>query len=202
MLLNNPIFSQEKKNRIEGFGIEAGLGYNTMKIETFTFLGKDTTLKYNRFWMQPCIRLHYDFKIWKMGEKNSMKLKTILGYYSFGGKLKPDTQGNSEIISFGSIELAAGLAFDIGGFLQFTPSLKAQYVFSATSRPIRVNGGIPQRNIMKYTNPLASSAGLQIRYKFRRFTVAAEGWYGLTDLIKDKTKAGEINYRLMLGYEF
>ena len=199
---SNPLWAQDKKQSAKGFGIEAGVGYNSMNWLITSHAGNDSSVTLNHFWLQPCLRLHYDIFLRQIGLKSSLKLKPFIGYYTFGGKHKPDDVGNSKILSFGSIEAGIGLAFDINDYLQITPLVKAQYIFSATRRSIGIPT-IPAQDLKADFNTLAANAGLQIRYKFRHFTLGAEGWLGLTNFYKPNGRlAKENNYRLLLGYEF
>jgi len=135
-ILSYPLLAQKKSKTPTGFGIEAGLGYNTTKLTVKKPSGEDTTFSFIHVWFQPSIRLHYDIKLYQMGVNSVLKLKTLLGYYSFGGKLKPDKSGKSEVLTFGSIEAGVGLAFDVYHMFEITPMIKTQYIFSATDHLI------------------------------------------------------------------
>ncbi|HOY30646.1 MAG TPA: outer membrane beta-barrel protein [Bacteroidales bacterium] len=197
------LIAQETKKTPAGLGIDAGMGYNMMNLSGKTNSGNDTMVHYNRFWIQPCLRLHYDIRIRDFsGSRNSLKIKTFIGYYTFGGKSKKNDIGEYDIVSFSSIEAGAGLAFDLANMFQITPLVKAQYVITATERYIRETS-IPASKINDITNLFSYNAGLQFRFRYKHFTVGIEGWYGLADIHKgtDK-KAKENNFRLLIGYEF
>ena len=196
------LIAQEKKKSPAGFGIEAGVGYNSMDIIVLSNTGVDSTVTMNHFWLQPSLRLHYDIRMTAIGLKNNLLLKTLLGYYTFGGKLNPDNYGNSIVIALGSIEAGAGLAFDFNHLFQITPMIKGQYIFSASERFIQVTSKTPI-DIKKDFKNFSSNAGLQLRFKYKHFTFGAEGWFGLTSFHKAEIhSAKEKNYRLMIGYEF
>lgn len=203
LLISSVAYSQDKKKVPAGLGFEAGMGYNMLTLEGKGLSGADTTVHCNSFWMQPSIRLHYDVKVKDFGLKNnSIKLKTFLGYYTFGGKVKVSEAGEYNILSFASIEAGAGPTFDFMDMFQLTPMFKAQYVVSANERYIRETSR-PALNIRELTNLFSYNAGLQFRFKYKHFTVGLEGWYGLADIHKDKDKsAKENNFRLLVGYEF
>jgi hypothetical protein len=200
--ISNPLWAQDKKQSAKGFGIEAGVGYNSMNWVITARAGGDSAVTLNHFWLQPCLRLHYDIFLKQIGLKSSLKLKPFVGYYTFGGKLKPDDNGYTKIMAFGSIEAGLGLAIDIKDYLQISPMVKAQYIFSAMRRSIEFNSR-PSQDLKADFNTLSANAGLQIRYKYRHFTLGAEAWLGLTNYYKPEGKsAKENNYRLLLGYEF
>jgi len=194
-------FSQEEKKTPTGLGLEAGMGYNMM-----TLSGTDSTgnfvSNFNRFWMQPCLRVHYDIKLKEFGKKNSLKVKVFLGYYTFGGKIKLNDKGEFNILSFASIEGGAGLSIDINNMFQISPLFKAQYVMTATERYIRETSH-PSTDVKDITNRFCYNAGMQLRFKYRHFTVGLEGWYGLADIHNKSDKiAKENNFRLLIGFEF
>jgi hypothetical protein len=194
--------AQETKRSATGFGIEAGVGYNTMNLIVIRTNGSDSLVSLNHFWMQPMLRLHYDIMLKQMGLKNNLFLKVFIGYYTFGGKLKPDESGNTKVLSFGSIEGGAGLCFDINHFFQITPMVKGQYIFSGTERFIGSKPTTP-RDVKDITKSFSSNLGLQFRVKLKHITIGAEGWLGLTNFRKSEGKsAKENNYRLLIGYEF
>lgn len=197
------LMAQENKKAPAGLGFEAGMGYNMLTLQGKSLSGNDTTVFYKRFWMQPCIRLHYDIRIKDFsGGKSTLKVKTFLGYYAFGGKAKVSDIGEYDIVSLSSIEAGAGLSFDIIEMVQISPLIKGQYVFAASERYIRETAK-PSTDIKEQTNLFSYNAGLQLRFKYKHFTIAAEGWYGLADIHKDKSKtAKENNFRILLGYEF
>ncbi len=195
--------AQEVRKTPTGLGIDAGIGYNMFVLHGKTMAGNDSTVFLNRFWMQPCLRLHYDIKIKDFGSgKTILKVKTFLGYYTFGGKAKVSDIGEYDIVSLSSVEAGAGLSFDFIEMVQISPLIKGQYVFTASERYIRETAK-PATDIKDQTNLFSYNFGLQLRFKYRYFTVAAEGWYGLADIHKDKNKtAKENNFRILLGYEF
>lgn len=202
-ILSFSLIAQETKKSYSGFGIEAGVGYNTMQYTLFQRVGGgDSTASLNVFWLQPCIRLHYDIFVKQLGLNNSMKVKPFLGYYTFGGKAKSDNIGNNSILAFGTIEAGVGLAFDIKNLFQITPLIKGQYVFSASKRTTGVPAP-PVQDLKSDFKSFSSNIGLQMRFKYKHFTLGAEGWLGLTNFNKkDGKTAKENNYRLLIGYEF
>ncbi len=185
-----------------GLGIDAGVGYNMMNLEGKTNSGTDTIVRYNLFWVQPCLRIHYDINVKNFGQSNSLKVKTFISYYTFGGKVKKSDIGEYDIVAFSSIEAGAGITLDFIKMFQVSPLFKAQYVFSANERYIRETSK-PAKDVMSITNLFSYNAGLQFRFKYKHFTVGIEGWYGLSDIHKDADKiAKENNFRLLVGYEF
>jgi hypothetical protein len=200
--ISYPLLAQEKKKAPAGLGIEAGVGFNTMNMTVKAANGNDSAIALNHLWLQPCLRLHYDVKLKQMGEKNTLFLKTFIGYYTFGGKLKPDVNGNSVVVSLGSIEAGVGLTFDINHFFQVTPMIKGQYIFSASKRFIQTASRTPVDMKNNFTG-FSSNAGLQARFKYKHFTLGLEGWLGLSDFHRSMVlSAKENNYRLLIGYEF
>lgn len=196
-------FAQETKKTPVGLGIDAGMGYNILVRTEKTQSGDDSVNKYNRFWMQPCLRIHYDINVKNFGKSNSLKIKTFLSYYTFGGKIKlPNDKGEYDILSFASIEAGTGLAIDIVNMFQISPMIKGHYVFSPLKRYIRENSR-PADNIKKEIVPFGCNIGLQLRFKYKHFTVGAEGWYGLLDILNSPGyTAKESNFRILTGYEF
>lgn len=194
--------AQTAKKAPTGLGIDAGVGYNMMNLEGTTNSGADTVVRYKLFWVQPCLRIHYDINVKNFGTSNSLKVKTFVGYYTFGGKVKKSDIGEYDIVAFSSIEAGAGITLDFIKMVQVTPMFKAQYVFSANERYIRETS-TPAKDVMNITNPFSYNAGLQLRFKYKHFTIGIEGWYGLSDIHKDAGKiAKENNFRLLVGYEF
>ena len=186
--------AQEKKQKSTGFGIEAGVGYNTMSVTIKQNNGNDSTKSLNQLWMQPCIRVHYDMVLIRFGSNKSLKLKPFIGYYTFGGKLK---EGTTRIFSFSAIELGTGLSFDVSNKFHITPLLKAQYITKVSERTKTV------QDVTKYFNSFSANVGLQLRFKYKRFTVGGEAWVGLTNCFKTNgNTAKENNYRILIGYEF
>ena len=185
--------AQETKQKSAGFGIEAGVGYNTMNVTIKKNNGTDSTKSLNQMWMQPCIRVHYDFILKHIGAKNSLKLKPFVGYFTYGGKLK---EGSIRIFSFSAIELGTGLSFDVNNAFQITPLLKGQYIMKVSERT-----NTPQ-DVTKYFTGFAANVGLQFRFKYKRFTIGGEAWLGLTNCFKTNgNTAKENNYRILIGYE-
>jgi hypothetical protein len=196
------LYAQNTKKTPTGLGIDLGIGYNMMTLDGKTNLGVDTTSHYNQFWMQPCLRIHYDINVKNFGQANSLKVKTFIGYYTFGGKLKRSDIDEFDIVAFSSIEAGAGITLDFIKMFQVSPLFKAQYVFSANERYIREKSK-PAKDVINTTNVFCYNAGLQFRFKYKHFTVGIEGWYGLSDIHKDANKtAKENNFRLLVGYEF
>jgi len=196
------LYAQNTKKAPTGLGIDAGIGYNMMNLEGKTNSGVDTISRYSQFWMQPCLRIHYDINVKNFGQSNSLKVKTFVSYYTFGGKLKKSDIGEFDVVAFSSIEAGAGITFDFVKMFQISPLFKAQYIFSANERYIRETSK-PAKDVKSTTNPFCYNAGLQFRFKYKHFTVGIEGWYGLSDIHKDADKtAKENNFRLLVGYEF
>ncbi len=206
LLVSCSLFGQEKEKKKsgEGFGLEVGVGYNSMLLSLKNPAGKDSMADLTDLWLQPCFRLHYDILLKAIGEKSSFKLKPFIGYYTFGGKHPADINGEKIILAFATIEAGVGLTFDINKWFQVSPLIKAQYIISAKERHL-ISGqqGVPTTDIRTNYNALASNAGLQIRFRYNHFTVGLEGWMGLTNFNKETGKsAKENNYRLLIGYEF
>ncbi|MEI6123865.1 MAG: hypothetical protein WCQ95_09555 [Bacteroidota bacterium] len=192
----------QAKPKAVGLGIEAGVGYNSMQTTLKLNTGEDSSATLNHFWMQPCIRLHYDIVLKKFGSNNYLKLKPFAGYYTFGGKLKPDQNGNTDIFAFSSLELGTGISIDINNKFQITPLIKAQYLLSAKHRYLRISN-IPTSDIKTDYQTLAADAGLQFRFKYHHFTVGAEAWLGISNFSKLPNRTSkENNFRLLIGYEF
>ncbi|MCK9612883.1 MAG: hypothetical protein PHR81_08330 [Bacteroidales bacterium] len=196
------LFAQEAKKTPVGLGIDLGLGYNTMNETIEKDDGSDSTVKYNCLFIQPCFRLHYDIRVKDFGKSNSLKIKTFLGYYAFGGKIKYGGAGLIDVITLSSIEAGAGLSLDFIEMFQLSPLFKAQYVVLSTKRFVRENPE-PPRDIKADIKPFSYNAGFQFRFKYKHFTIAAEAWLGLVDISKKANESiKENNYRLILGYEF
>jgi hypothetical protein len=201
-IISRPLSAQETKKKGSGFGIEAGVGYNTMNFTTDSIAGGDSAVSLHHFWLQPCVRVHYDIFLTHLGTNAVLKLKPFLGYYAFGGKQKPDDNGKYSVLSFATIEAGAGVTFDINDMFQITPVLKAAYIISATRRSVGQQA-FPPHDIKTNYTAMTASAGLQLRFRIKHITIGAEGWYGLTNFNKAKGKyAKESNYCLLLGYEF
>jgi hypothetical protein len=202
-IISYPLIAQETKKSANGFGIEAGVGYNYLKLNYKVANSNDTSALFNNMWVQPCFRIHYDIKIKQLGVKNILKLKSFIGYYTFGGKHLPDVNSNRIILAFSSIEIGAGLSFDFSNRFQISPLLKAQYIVSAKERHLLSSQlGVPANDIKPDIRDIAANVGLQFRYMYHHFTIGAEAWYGLTNFYKTSgTSAKEINYRVMLGFE-
>jgi len=196
------IKAQETHRKAEGFGIEVGVGCNTMNIKLRSLSRTDSSVSLTHLWMQPCLRLHYDVVLTKIGNTGRLNLKPFIGYYTFGGKVKPDASGYTEILSFSSIEAGAGITYDIKNLFQITPLIKGQYIIAASERFIR-DVSVPSADLKNTTQTFSANAGLQIRFKYHRFTAGAEAWLGLTDFNKSKGSTyKENNYRVLIGYEF
>jgi len=195
--------AQQVRKTPTGLGIEAGMGYNIMTRSEKNRSGGDSVNRYNRFWMQPCLRLHYDITVKNFGKSNSLKVKTFLSYYTFGGKFKlPNDKGEYDIYSFASFEAGAGLSVDFNNMFQVSPLIKGHYVFTPLKRYIREITK-PADNIKEDVFPFGCNIGVQLRFKYKHFTIGAEGWYGLTDILNSPGYvAKESNFRLMAGYEF
>jgi len=201
-IISQPSFAQETKKKGNGFGIVAGAGYNTMNFTINAAKGGDSAVSLHHLWMQPCVRVHYDIYLTRLGTNAILKLKPFLGYYAFGGKQKPADTGNYVIYSFASIEAGGGVAFAIKDMFQITPLLKAGYIMSATRRSMGPHQFSPHDVKTEFTS-MEASVGLQLRYYIKHITIGAEAWYGLTNFNKAKGKtARENNYRLLVGYEF
>jgi hypothetical protein len=194
--------AQESGKSGAGLGIEAGVGYNSMKYTLNSLLGGDSAATLNTLWLQPCIRLHYDILLMPLGAKSNLKLKPFLGYYTFGGKHPVDNNENNIIIAFSSIEAGTGLTFDINNVIQITPAIKAQYIISAKERHITPNQNGSTDDLKANFRNIAANAGIQVRYKYKHFTIGLEAWMGLNNFNKQKGKtAKENNYRFLIGYE-
>ena len=194
ILITMQVKAQETKQKSAGFGIEAGVGYNTMNVTIKKNNGTDSTKSLNQLWMQPCIRVHYDMVLMRFGSNKSLKLKPFVGYYTYGGKLK---ESSTRIFSFSAIELGTGLSLDVNNRFQITPLLKGHYITKVSERT-----KTPQ-DVTKYFKSFGANVGLQLRFKYKRFTVGGEAWMGLTNCMKTSGNSGkENNYRLLIGYEF
>ncbi len=197
-----------------GFSLEAGAGYNTFEIVSkIYYFNTTTTFRRTAFAVQPTIRLSYRFSLSK---KDSTKflLAPFVGYYIFGGKSSTEVNGYKDVYKFSSIE--AGIIPSMQVYKQFYAGggIKGQYVFSAKQKyygvlnqPDSEPRTWKTKDVSELYYSFACNAGWQLKYRIDKFTIAAEGWYGLSDLFALQidlvdVRAMENNYRILIGYNF
>ena len=223
------LFCQNEKER--NWSVEIGFGITEFQTETY-FKDADTTF-YGTFGnsaLTPTLRLSRKFQLSK-NEKFS--IQPFVGFTILGtnnnareeiSRFKMDTTVYFVMEDGGSYHipsLEVGTFFNYtNGKLSFQLGIKSQYHLTVygsypldySPNRIRINPHVsPDSNDLKYEKePLSNfsaNAGLRVQYDFNQFLIAAEGWYGLTNLSVSEAdwyenEIHENNIRLMFGYRF
>lgn len=117
-----------------------------------------------------------------------------------------------------SLEMGSFLNFSIKNF-QIGVGLKGQYHLKlwtndhylkgeiVSTNPIILNSENVYYDLETIFTRLSADAGLRVQYPCNRFIIAAEGWYGMTNISKFEYdgidyRQNETNMRLMIGYRF
>ncbi len=231
------LFAQEGKKLYKGFGIEVGVGANVINSKT-TFIqsppgsysishqGTLIPIPYmapdverTKLFVQPTARIYYSFRLYRFLETVKLKMPVFIGYYSFGSKTvntifldDPTLSQPTTIIDlFRTLEFGINPCIDFKK-LQIGLLLKEQYIFSATERIDMVGGGHPSYWTEVYKSKdyknFAMSTGMKLKYSVKGFSIAAEMWFGLTNLTAHQNIGfanvviTENNCRFLFGYEF
>jgi len=217
-------FAQEVKKSNNGFGIEAGAGYNTTSWK-YTNVGEYSSLNFidymQAFWVQPTARISYSINLYNLPDSlyKKIKMPIFIGYYTFGGAINNpisilEDPISKNIILFRSIELGINPCFEKKIF-QLGFLFKGQYILSVRNRtyhdPFWNNGvTLEESNISSDYKKFAMNTGIKIKCKIvKGLSIACEAWVGITNLYAHKSYGSngklnvkENNYRLLLGYEF
>jgi hypothetical protein len=197
-----------------GLAIETGAGYNTMSIATANhYFNTDTSYSRTTFGIQPAIRLSYEFAL---SQKDSTRffLAPFIGYYIFGGKSRTEANGYKDVYKFNSLEAGIIPSMRVYKGLYAGIGIKGQYIFSVRQKyygilnqPDSVPRTWETRDQSDIYYLYAGNAGVQLKYRVKHITIAAEGWFGLSNLFSLKSdlvdvRTTENNYRIMIGYSF
>ncbi len=198
----------------KGISIEAGAGYNTAAWKSVDhFFDTTITFKRNAFSLQPAFRLSYTIPVGKE-DSARLKLTPFVGYYVFGGKSSPDTSGYEDVFLCNSIEAGIIPEYRVWRGLHVGVGFKGQYIFSTKMKHYGYFGqadSIPRewgtQDISDLYYSYAFNTGVQVKYRLKHLTFAAEGWFGITNLFSFKSptidvRVTENNYRILIGYAF
>jgi hypothetical protein len=117
-----------------------------------------------------------------------------------------------------SLEMGSFFNFPIKNF-QIGVGLKGQYHLKLWTNDYYLKGEIVSTNPLIYNTEnvyydlktmftrLSADAGFRVQYNWNRFLIAAEGWYGMTNISKFEYdgidyRQNATNVRLMIGYRF
>jgi hypothetical protein len=117
-----------------------------------------------------------------------------------------------------SLEMGSFFNFPIKNF-QIGVGLKGQYHLKLWTNDHYLKATITSTNPVVYTSEnvyydletmftrLSANAGFRVQYSLNHFLIAAEGWYGMTNISKFEYdgidyRQYETNVRLMVGYQF
>lgn len=221
-------FAQGEKKHQNKFGIEEGVGYNTLTFK-YTNIGqpgfKSNYAEHaSNFCVQLNARIFYSISIHTFSNSLHKKLMmpVFIGYYTFGGVQNVSGAGTMDvppsIISpnkittlFRSIETGINPCFEINN-IQIGLLLKAQYILSVKEKFHYDNyykHTIEEMDASSNYKKIAMNTGIKLKYKIKKFSIAAETYFGITNLYDHSTygddgklRVTENNYRLLLGYEF
>jgi hypothetical protein len=207
-----PLHAQTKW--YNGLCIEAGAGYNTMNIASANhYFNTDTSYSRTTFGIQPAIRLSYAFSLSKK-DSTRFFLSPFIGYYIFGGKSRTEANGYKDVYKFNSLEAGVIPSMRVYKGLYAGAGVKGQYIFSVQQKyygilnqPDSIPRSWETKNQSDIYYSCAWNAGVQLKYRVKHFTVAAEGWFGLSNLFSLESDlvtvhTTENNYRVMIGYNF
>jgi hypothetical protein len=209
LFLNHTNLFGQNKSQIEiGFGI----GTNSLNWSVFDTLNKTTTKNLrNKINIKPVIRLSFQ-KDLLMTKNFSIGVQPFLGYYTFGGSSKIESNGFQDRINLNSLELGIIPNIRIKKHFLVGIGIKGQYVLKANSKSFgTIDGGTNDSTIWQnydmkgffLKTPL--NLGLNLKYVKDKYSVGIDYWYGISNLNKIIPKEflpmiRESNFRLLFSY--
>lgn len=160
----------------------------------------------------PSARITYEYNIFR-----NINLNSFVGYNEFGGHsklhhsdsfLEPDVRYKDQI-KFRNIEAGilgeypiSNIYVGIGMKINYHFDVEQQYYYE--NHPQGQNGWSTSDNSFFFNN-WSLDADIRLEYPiFQNFSLGTEGWFGLTDLGKDRYSifVRENHFRLLLSYRF
>lgn len=195
--------------------VQVGLSYNRMKWYYSTF-NPNPVIKFkrNKLYLQPCMRFSTHFILSGNDSMPKLSLTPFVGLAIFGGKGKEDTSSYKDKLAFYTMEAGIYSSIHIRRKVSLGAGLKMNYTPLILQRHYgtlnQVNDNDRQWTTRDFSTPFrkfSGNAGLIARYTQKRYAIALEAWFGMTQLFKEQTyfslvNVFETNYRLMLGYKF
>ena len=189
------VYSQPLLN---GFGIEAGGGYNKLFWEVSTVSANRTDFSFT-----PTINFTYQWDIIP-----DVSLIPFVGYNQFGGKRK-QSNGYQDQFWFNSLEGGASGMYALGN-ISFGAGLKANYNCKVTGRwfgsayqTTSANDSWDEQDVTSWFKRWSGDAGVRVSYNYDHFSLNLESWFGITQLetgIFSVAKIRENQFRVLFGY--
>ncbi len=195
LMISQALYSQSV---LSGLGIEIGGGYNQMFLKDLLPPLKDFRFDRTQFALTPEVRLKYDIRL-----SDNFNCNPFLGYNRFGGESSKYSYGSSTIW-FDALETGLFITYKVSVF-SFGIGYKANrhlkiMDWMSTSPPI-------ENSSFDVTNQYPSwshDAGLRVSYRLSHFSISAESWFGISELVPDnelsQVNIHENHFRLLLGY--
>jgi hypothetical protein len=211
-LLSHSSQAQKASSLFQGFSIEIGGGYNQLFWEATEFDGSKIEADRKAFSLMPSVRISYETNILR-----KINLSSFVGYNEFGGhselhhpysSLDPDVRYKDQI-KFKNVEAGFFGKYPISN-INIGIGMKVNYHIDFEQRsyyennPQGQNGWNTSDDSFFFKN-WSLDAGFRLEYPiFQNFSFGTEGWFGLTDLGKDKYPifVRQNHFRLLIGYRF
>lgn len=212
LFITNMSYAQESNSFFKGLAIEIGGGYNQLFWEATNLDGSKINADRTAFSLMPSARLSHDFNIFQ-----KINFYSFIGYNEFGGYsslgpseviLNPEYKYKDQI-TFKNIESGVMGTYPISNFT-IGIGTKINYHFDYEQRSYHKNhpqgiNGWKSSDISFFFKDWSIDAGIRVEYPFLKSVILSlEGWFGLTDLGKDKYPiyVRENHFRFMFGYRF
>lgn len=198
--------------RIDRIEIGIGFGTNSFNWSIYDTVNKKTvnTLR-NKIDLIPVLRMSIQ-KDLLLKKNYTLGIQPFIGYYTFGGTSRIESNGYKDKIRLNSIELGIIPNLTIKKYFQVGIGLKGQYILKATSKSFGTidKGSVDSTTWKNYDmsdwfKPTSLNMGLTFRYLRNKYSFGFEYWYGLTNLNKIfakefKPMMRETNARLIFTY--
>lgn len=223
-------FGQNEENRKWLVEIGGSTGQLFSKM-TYDDTNIDSTIAYNSIKFQPKLVFRISRKI-KTTKTAHSYIKLFIGTSIIGTETEkqqsifnltnlgtPTTITESVYYFIPNVELGALLNYPIGN-IDIEVGIKGQrhldlstnhyYILSRMVTVGNMEQMTREKRIYQLENlfsKYSANAGFRVQYNLNRFLIAAEGWYGITNLSKLELnginyRQNETNVRLMFGYKF
>lgn len=208
ILIISNIYAQDHGLMPAGLRLELGLGYNQLKFRSLPteFRSTSETLLRNEFKVTPTVRLSWEKNIFYI-----FSIRPFISYSIIGGKSSKSENGYEDEYSFETIDAGLfinykiqNITFAVGGkynrFLNVTGRFYGDLNFlSETNRQWN------EKDMSSLFKKYSMNLGGGIGYIYKKFTISMEGWFSISELIRDDfenlSEVSTKRFQLLFGYQ-
>jgi hypothetical protein len=198
-MTSQAIYSQSD---LSGLGIEVGGGYNQIFFKFLLPPFNDMRFDRTHFALTPEARLKYDIQL-----TDKFTCIPFVGYNRFGGyndKTHFDQNGIGQVESaiwFDALDVGFFTIYIVSDF-SFGIGYKANRLFKAMVVSYFPNMPTDYSDVTDGYRTWSHDAGLRVSYRLSHYSIAAESWFGISDLESNSEvhNIRQNHFRLLLGY--